>query len=216
MDRSSGSGVFARDPDAILDLIELPVTEDRYMALENEAICKVYYDAIQKYNSGYSDISLDDQFSKKQMQHHLMSAIHAQPILKEIEDQKNAAIESARQATAWRLEGTLREFPKFKPVNAWFKYPIHILDESLQDIKLEEDPKENWRKGTKKSNESRAEKSKRELEEAFNVLSEDGGAVDVNQIADYLEIARNTVYSRVKKHDGFRIDDGLLEKSPSE
>ena len=29
IDRSSGSGVFARDPDAILDLIELPVNEDR-------------------------------------------------------------------------------------------------------------------------------------------------------------------------------------------
>lgn len=216
MDRSSGSGVFARDPDAILDLIELPVTEDRYMALENEAICKVYYDAIQKYNPGYSDISLDDQFSKKQMQHHLMSAIHAQPILKEIEDQKIVAIESVRQATAWRLEGTLREFPKFKPVNAWFKYPIHILDESLQDIKLEEDPKENWRKGTKKSNESRAEKSKRELEEAFNVLSEDGGPVDVNQIADYLEIARNTVYTRTKKHNGFKIEGGYMSKNKQE
>ena len=28
MDRASGSGVFARDPDAMLDLIELDVTDD--------------------------------------------------------------------------------------------------------------------------------------------------------------------------------------------
>ncbi len=212
MDRSSGSGVFARDPDAILDLIELPVTEDRYMALENEVICETYLDAIRKFNPGYKEISQDDQFSKKQMEYHLMAAIHAQPILKEINDQKNAAIESARQATAWRLEGTLREFPKFKPVSAWFKYPIHILDESLQDIKLEEDPKENWKKGVQKSNESRAEKSKRELEEAFNILSTDGEPIEVNQIADYLEIARNTVYMRVKKHDRFQIDNGMMTK----
>lgn len=213
MDRSSGSGVFARDPDAILDLIELPVTEDRYMALENEAICKVYYDAIQKYNPGYSDISLDDQFSKKQMQHHLMSAIHAQPILKEIEDQKIVAIESVRQATAWRLEGTLREFPKFKPVNAWFKYPIHILDESLQDIKLEEDPKENWRKGTAKSNESRSEKTLKELEEAFNILSENGEPVEAVAIADYLDISRSAVYKRVKKHKALVVDGGTIMKN---
>ena len=212
MDRSSGSGVFARDPDAILDLIELPVTEDRYMALENEAICKVYYDAIHKYNPDYSDIGLDDQISKKQMQHHLMSAIHAQPILKEIEDQKNAAIESARQASAWRLEGTLREFPKFKPVNAWFKYPIHILDDSLQDIKLEEDPKENWKKGVQKSNETRSEKAAKELEEAFNVLSEDGGPIEVNQIADYLELSKKSIYGRVKKHEMFEVNGGYINK----
>lgn len=212
MDRSSGSGVFARDPDAILDLIELPVTEDRYMALENEAICQTYLEAIRKYNPGYKEIGLDDQFSKKQMQHHLMSAIHAQPILKEIDDQKNAAVESARQATAWRLEGTLREFPKFKPVNAWFKYPIHILDESLQDIKLEEDPKENWKKGVQKSNETRSEKAAKELEEAFNILSEDGGPIEVNQIADYLELSKKSIYGRVKKHETFYVDGGLVVK----
>lgn len=211
MDRSSGSGVFARDPDAILDLIELPVTEDRYMALENEAICKVYYDAIQKYNPGYSEIGLDDQFSKKQMQHHLMSAIHAQPILKEIEDQKNAAVESARQASAWRLEGTLREFPKFKPVNAWFKYPIHILDDSLQDIKLEEES-EPWKKTTKKSNETRAEKSKRELEEAFNFLSEDGLPISINDLASYFEIEKQSAYRKVKKHKEFVAVDGMVSK----
>ena len=28
MDRASGLGVFARDPDALLDLIELPVSEE--------------------------------------------------------------------------------------------------------------------------------------------------------------------------------------------
>ena len=28
MDRASGSGVFARDPDALIDLIELELTED--------------------------------------------------------------------------------------------------------------------------------------------------------------------------------------------
>lgn len=213
MDRSSGSGVFARDPDAILDLIELPVTEDRYMALENEAICQTYNDAIQKYNPGYREISLDDSFSKKQMEHHLMSAIHAQPILKEIEAQKNSAIESARQATAWRLEGTLREFPKFKPVNAWFKYPIHILDDSLQDIKLEEDPKENWRKGTAKSNESRSEKTLKELEEAFNILSENGEPVEAVAIADYLDISRSAVYKRVKKHKALTVDGGTIMKN---
>lgn len=216
IDRSSGSGVFARDPDAIMDLIELPVTEDRYMALENEAVCQLYSEAIIKHNPNYRDIGQDDLFSKKQMGHHLMSAIQDQKILATIEQQRLSIVEAVKQSTAWRVEGTLREFPKFNPVNAWFRYPIHLIDESLQDVKLEEDPKENWKKGTAKSNESRAEKSKRQLEEAFNILSEDGGPIEVNQIADYLDIARNTVYMRVKKHDKFQIDSGMLSKKEPE
>lgn len=216
IDRSSGSGVFARDPDAILDLIELPVTEDRYMQLENEAICQTYLKAIKVYSPTYDEISLDDTFSKKQMSHHLMTAIKSQDILKHIESERVKSVEAAKQATAWRIEGTLREFPRFKTVNAWFKYPLHVLDDSLQDIKLEEDPKEKWKKGTQKANESRSEKTKKELEEAFNMLSEDGSPVEVNQIADYLEVARNTVYSRVKKHELFSVEGGYLSKTKNE
>lgn len=104
-----------------------------------------------------------------------------------------------------------------KQVNAWFKYPIHELDESLGDISLEEDPKEKWKKGTEKANASRSEKTQHELEEAFNILSEDGKPIEVTQIADYLDIARNTVYNRVKKHGSFKIEGGYLtRKSNSE
>lgn len=30
--------------------------------------------------------------------------------------------------TAWRIEGTLREFPSFEPVDVWFNYPIHVME----------------------------------------------------------------------------------------
>lgn len=48
MDRASGSGVFARDPDALLDLIELEPTEALMQQEENKAICnacKMYLDS---------------------------------------------------------------------------------------------------------------------------------------------------------------------------
>lgn len=48
MDRASGSGVFARDPDAMLDMIELELSEDVLKAEENKAVCaacKQYLDA---------------------------------------------------------------------------------------------------------------------------------------------------------------------------
>lgn len=213
IDRSSGSGVFARDPDAILDLIELPITEDRYMALENEAICQTYEQAIKKYNPSYNAISQDDVFSTKQMGMHLMSAIKSQAILQEVELERQKAVRAARQCTAWRIDGTLREFPKFDPINAWFKYPIHVLDDSLKDISLEDNPKENWKKGVSKSNQSRSEKSKQELETAFSALSMDGGPVEVSEVAEYLDIARNSVYTRVKKHEKFKVEDGMVCKN---
>ncbi|WP_373808169.1 AAA family ATPase, partial [Jeotgalibaca porci] len=212
MDRSSGSGVFARDPDAILDLIELPVTEDRYTQLENQAVCDTYNAAIKTYNPTYNDVSLDDTFSVKQMSYHLMCAIKSKEVLSIVENNRKKSVELARQASAWRLEGTLREFPKMKSINAWFKYPIHVLDDSLGDISLEDDPKKNWKKGTEKANASRSEKSKKELEEAFNILSENNEPVDVMLVADYLEIARSAIYARVKKHDKFMIVDGQITK----
>lgn len=47
----------------------------------------------------------------------------------------------AVQVTAWRLDGTLREFPKFPPKNLWFRYPIHVPDDIgvLQDLQLDSD-----------------------------------------------------------------------------
>ena len=39
MDRASGSGVFARDPDAMLALIELDVTDDLRKQEQNKTVC---------------------------------------------------------------------------------------------------------------------------------------------------------------------------------
>lgn len=216
MDRSSGSGVFARDPDAILDLIELPLTEERHSYLEDKAVCKLYQSTIKQYNPSY-EINQDDVFSKKQMSHHLMAAIQSQGVLKQTEIERQKVVRAARQATAWRIEGTLREFPKFDPINVWFRYPVHELDETLKDIQLEEDPKaQSWKKGTKKSNESRSEKSKQELETAFSALSMDGNSVDINELAEYLDIDKRSVHRKVKKHDSFKVIDGMVEKNTND
>lgn len=64
-DRGSGSGVFARDPDALIDINPLQVE-----------------------NKGPDDME------------------------------------------AYKVSGILREFPTFKPFGIYFKYPIHLVDES--------------------------------------------------------------------------------------
>ena len=47
MDRASGSGVFARDPDALLDLIELELDENMTARQENRAVCKACLRALR-------------------------------------------------------------------------------------------------------------------------------------------------------------------------
>jgi len=83
MDRASGSGVFARDADALLDMIELRIPEDRI---------------------------------------------------------EEAKAEFGEHVTAWRMEATLREFPRTEPVNLFFSYPLHEIDAGglLEDANLEE------------------------------------------------------------------------------
>ena len=71
MDRASGSGVFARDPDALVDIVPLEMTED--------------------FKNNFRD------------------------------DPK---------ATPWRVEFVLREFPSPEPINVWFSWPLHIVDDS--------------------------------------------------------------------------------------
>ena len=67
MDRASGSGVFARDPDALLDLIELEPTEALMKQEENKAICKACTDYLDAHFKWEEDLSQDDLLSSAQM-----------------------------------------------------------------------------------------------------------------------------------------------------
>ncbi len=146
MDRASGSGVFARDPDALLDLTELEVTESL----------------------------------KKQM---------------------------AIDGTAWRIEGTLREFASFEPLNVWFRYPTHELDDTgtLQDLQPEAD-RAPWQKAMdkRKTKEDKAEERKVALEVAFEACNMDGDGATIKELMEYMGVSNSTVWRRIKDHGGYK------------
>lgn len=131
-DRASGSGVFSRDPDALLDMIQLNSPEHK----EN------------------------------------------------------------RSATAWRIEACLREFPEIEPVNFWFQYPIHTLDEEHE---LDRAPALG--SGSSKRQIAQKKKSKDadgRFRDAYLKL-EKNGEVTVQLLAAELRICDKTVYSRIGK-----------------
>lgn len=161
MDRASGSGVFARDPDALLDLLELE--------LENMN-----------------------------------------------EDKLQDAPIDTNQCTAWRMEGTLREYPKFKPVDLWFDYPIHKVDTNGFLAMAQFDSPQS--KGLDKMNKRKQavkEKKKEQLVDAFNIAAAENGfngKADIKRVAEIMEVSEMTVRRYLRETPIFNVDKGELFK----
>ena len=207
MDRASGSGVFARDPDALIDLTELDLNENIMKAEENRILAEYITGKIRELNyKYYDDISIDDTMSLAKMKDHLNKALKAteeMEVLREIEQ----LIETLKRRTAWRVEGTLREFASFPPRDLWFDYPTHYLDvnETLKDAMPESD-KPSWQKAIEKRKDPEVKKEEklRAFEVAYEACSMGENNVTANDLAEYLGVSKNTVWNRIKEHGGYK------------
>ena len=214
MDRASGSGVFARDPDALLDLIELETTEPLMKQEENKAVCKACECYLDAHYQWEDDLSQDDLLNSNAMLNYCENKLDKWQ-WNTLSRHVNVARQMIREQTAWRIEGTLREFPKFEPVNLWFDYPIHRLDDvgSLKDIQpdVEIPP---WKKGAeknKKNAKDRKEERKKAIEEALEG-SNFGDAPSVEDVSNYLGVSKRTARDRINEHGGYVIEDGIVYK----
>lgn len=150
MDRASGSGVFARDPDAMLDMIQLKVS-----------------------NQAPDDI-----------------------------------------ATAWRISGTLREFPSFPPVNVFFRYPIHVSEgtEALKDAVEEGSLEDIYSKGREKANQGKKRTKAENIQSvgaAFDAYAKNGEA-KLEDMMKYFGMSENTVRDYIKKNGKFKIENNIV------
>lgn len=212
MDRASGSGVFARDPDALIDLVELELNDDILKQEKNKAVCKVCEGWLYKYDKLYH-ASQDDLCSETQMLALCREYLENDAYECVIEDVGKAR-KTVESRSAWRIEGTLREFPKFSPVNLWFKYPVHNIDNIgvLKDIAVD-DGMPTWKKNfsKKKTDAERKNERKNSLETAFEACGIDD-KVTVKAMAEYMGVTEKTVRNRLKEHGGFWIDEGQVGK----
>ena len=212
MDRASGSGVFARDPDALIDLVELELNDDILKQEKNKAVCKVCEGWLYKYDKLYH-ASQDDLCSETQMLALCREYLENDAYECVIEDVGKAR-KSVESRSAWRIEGTLREFPKFAPVNLWFKYPVHNIDNIgvLKDIAVD-DGMPTWKKNfaKKKTDAERKTERKNSIETAFEACGIDD-KVTVKSMAEYMGVTEKTVRNRLKEHGGFWIDEGQVGK----
>ena len=200
MDRASGSGVFARDPDALLDMIELPTPDVLQKQQADRAAC----DAIMHYLKHNAlttwdwkeEIGPDDRMSLPTLTG--MCKAHLLPVdlsrIRELIDQSQNA---ATQKTAWRIDGILREFPKFEPVNIWFDYPVHQVDEDglLADINPEEEktPYQRMLEAKKKQSEKDNAEKISQFAIAFDGLVDESGCVRLKDIAEEIGVSQKTI-----------------------
>ena len=211
MDRASGSGVFARDPDALLDLTELEVTDTLRKQQEDKQTCRITAEWLHRFygeNAFDELVSQDDLVTASRMLEIAGKSLHPNSYRLMMTDIEKAKATLANR-TAWRIEGTLREFPKFKPLDLWFDYPVHRADEDgvLHDAKYEGeyDYRKNFEK--RKTNGERKKDRKESIETAFSGV-EENGECSISELAEYLAVTEKTVRSHLKEHGGFWVEDG--------
>lgn len=213
MDRAAGSGVFARDPDALLDMIELPISDQLRQGEEDKQVCRICSKWLHRFLGNHYDdhISQDDEESPVRMLEHARTSLRNNSMDRMMEE-IHAAKKTVQNRTAWRIDGTLREFPKFTPINVWFDYPTHSDDQTgvLKDI----DPEVTWQKNfpKRKSNEERAGDRKSSIETAFSAAENEQGQALISDIVEYMGVSEKTVRRRLKEHGGYWVDGCIVGK----
>ena len=134
IDRASGSGVFGRDPDAILDMVELETDDGMRWKHANDRICRECDMAVRRYGTYGKWQELDVrtrtiESNAVQAACSLIQEEHAEALR-----ERCAAIRGgADTKLAWRISTTLREFEGKPPIDVWFDWPLFTLDENLKD-----------------------------------------------------------------------------------
>ncbi|MBR1382304.1 MAG: AAA family ATPase [Ruminococcus sp.] len=213
MDRASGSGVFARDPDALLDLTELEITDSLMKQQEDRLTCHKCEEWLHRFVRAerFNDLcSQDDLVTASKMldiAHASLQPISYQAMTEDISQAKKKLSER----TAWRIEGTLREFAKLKPLNLWFDYPIHRPDpdDVLKDAGYEGDydPKKNL--GRKKSKAENKKDRITNIEIAFEGCEQNGIAT-IKDLMESTGMSDDTVKRHLDEHGGFWREKGKV------
>lgn len=209
MDRASGSGVFGRDADALLDMIELEQSESLQIQQESEMLAKAcadFLDAHADKTEGWRDvISQDNQLVGEWMLADSKAFVSPLGLESDLLSCAYDARKRSARKSAWRIEATLREFAPLTPINLWFDWPLHTIDESgvLADIKLDDERKRGDRGGGDK----RKEKAKRDQEEKLRLLREALKACRDDGVA----ATRDNVQERIGEFEGKAPSKGQIE-----
>lgn len=214
MDRASGSGVFARDPDALLDMIELDMSKEVKEHFINEARVEAMHAVLDKYVPKWKtyiyQIKKTDDHDFEAMNDYCAEMLGFEQ-MNELQYLTELKVNEAKHITALQISGTLREFATFDPINCFFKYPVHFLDNGnlLKGCRPEGSKKKSK---FEKMNETNKKKQDENIElflNAFEQLNHDG-QVTVKELAESGLMLGKT-YDSLKRGIPRWIKNGNLE-----
>lgn len=202
IDRASGSGVFGRDADAIVDMIELNPDEavrNQYVNRKQIAHCRK---AVEPMGLDADGIPWDARQVTDVTD--ALAGVLDGSTWATLKAECDEMYRERYRLTAWRIESTLREFPKAEPVYAWFDWPVHVMDMNLRGSP-EMGSGSTPGKSGRSSDESRNEKRKRLINEgieyAVRACEDDG-----------VEPTRDNVRERMPKVDGKVVTKNQMKK----
>lgn len=201
MDRGSGSGVFARDPDLMIDLTLLEIDGQTRAALQNNAICDYWKSKLdetgQDWLSRCTPSDLKSSGALAALYQTIVGVDPAKITIMVLDEQRKFEAE-LEKVTAFRMEFVARSFETPAPQNLVFKYPIHKLDKSGALVMAEP---ESHIAGMKKRStpEVKAQKMDVFIETVDAlILSSGSGYTTYTDVAEALDVDPRTVTNRLK------------------
>jgi RecA-family ATPase len=146
MDRASGSGVFARDPDAMLDIAPIELPDKRASELDG--------------------------------------------------------------TTCWRVSATLREFATPKPIDLFFRYPVHIPDMQGELARYKVEGEDPYLKQSEQRKKARADQVMADQETKIALVR---AAIEECSKAG-LRPTRKNVLEQIGEFNGRAVTDGQLKR----
>jgi len=211
IDRGSGSGVFGRDPDAVLDMIELEISRDRRAQVEAHLVFDSLAALAARHGLDIGKVPVD---ARGQADACLIAFQAAFPAIgPEAAQATFAGRCRAAALSGWRIEGTLREFAPPDPRRVWFRHPVHIRDEwdLLTDAKAsgEAPPWEAEREAKQERKQAEEDRKQEALHEAIKA---DGGPshATVSGVSRLTGWNDDTVRKRLKHDDKYDFRRGLI------
>lgn len=221
-DRASGSGVFARDPDAIIDMLEVELSDSDRDEMMVQILPEFCLQTMKKYRPNnylqlLEGVDLGSISAMRKACHDNLNAVEWR--MTELALMKiNQQIDNR---TGWKITGTLREFPTFPDFFVWFDYPIHTIDKDGQlDRKTKgsrpkkekppKDPNEEKMSGKEALMKYKADEKARNRDQFITAIDATGG--DLSAMLNYYngELSERAMKKRAQNY-GIIYKDGRFK-----
>lgn len=201
MDRGSGSGVFARDPDLMIDLTELEIDGQTKAALLNNFMCEFWKSKLEETGKEWhsrcapSDLNSSGYLAALYQK---IAGVDPSKISIMVLNETQRFETELHSSKAFRMEFVVRSFENQDPQNVTFRHPIHYLDKSgaLMMAEIETHAPGVRKKDTGMIKEKKIDVFVEVVDQL--ILGSRDGFTTYTEIADALEIDAKTVTRRLK------------------